>query len=93
MYTVFKVAGILLVAFAALIVTLLGWAAFKGLLTSRGLILDLPMRGRVLPVSIETLIIVVLSIVILGVALLVVGKRLPRKDGAIQNQPQQNHVS
>jgi uncharacterized BrkB/YihY/UPF0761 family membrane protein len=88
MHTTFRILGTLLIALGALIATLLAWAASKGFFTAKGLILDLPRQGRVTPVSVGTIVMVVLSIVILGLVFLFVGKRPPRKNTAVPNQHQ-----
>jgi hypothetical protein len=72
MYTFLKIAGTALIVIAAVIVALLGLAASKGFFTPRGLVLDLPAQGRVMPLSAVTVVAVVLSILVLGIVLLVV---------------------
>jgi hypothetical protein len=73
---ILKILGILLMAIATLFLALLGLAAAKGFFTIKyGLIVDLPARGRVVPVSATAVFAVVLSIATLGIVMFVAGKR------------------
>ena len=69
--------GILLLVTATVLVSLLGWLASKGLVTSKGLILDPRAQGHVLPVSVAGLIAFVLSFVIFGIVNLILAKSVP----------------
>ncbi|HXN50885.1 MAG TPA: hypothetical protein VN943_03035 [Candidatus Acidoferrum sp.] len=80
MHTVLKVLGILFLGLATSLGALLVWLATKGLLTTKGLILDLPAQGRIFPVSVGALITIVLLIVILGLVTLTLGKRTPTNE-------------
>jgi hypothetical protein len=90
MPTLLRISGILLIVIALLIVTFLGWAALKGFFTAKGLHVDLPAQGRVVPLSVGTLVVIILSIVILGVVMLMLGKRPPQKNITMPNQHQGN---
>jgi len=93
MNTVLKVLGVLVLVFATGFVTFLGWLATKGLVTAKGMILDLPAQGRITPIPIGMLLSIVLFMLILGVVLLKLGKRTPQtpnQDGISQSERRVN---
>jgi hypothetical protein len=75
MHTFLKIVGTLLFAFGTIAVALLGWLASKGLFTAKeGLIVRF-MQGRITPIPASTVLIFVLSIIIMGLVLFVLGER------------------
>lgn len=79
MWTALKITGAVLIALASLVIVLLGLAAAKGFFTTKGLIIDLPAKGRVFPASLASVLALVLTLALLGSVMLVAARRTHRR--------------